>query len=449
MIITPQLEKIFLTYLRANPHHAQKVMVYFFKKSPEVSLLFKVFKNYIEDTSYRSMPSNRQLVDMAKLEDGEDRYSKETLELALDCDLTDYDTEEFIIPKFKAWLTSNSFKKDLVDIIELSRKMSDLDPESVDEILATSRELITKSSLLSFDDNDLGADFDDPDAHFQDNTKKFVKTGWPQLDLQLGGGWRTKSLNVLTAAPGVGKSMFLANAACNVADKGRNVAYATFELAKEEVIKRMACKRLKIPTIHYDDISRTPRIIRDRIASHRASREGGDNTFSPSDDNGKILVKEWPTGTCTILELDNWIKQIQERKGRKIDLLCVDYIQIMLASLGKEGSNNLYLKGKHLAEGLRSIAMKYDLAVLTATQIDKDMYGANDAFLEDIPESKAIAETADFVYGIICTEQMKAKKLYRMKGLKFRSTEFSNKQVMFDFNTQYLSIENDRMFEPS
>jgi hypothetical protein len=67
----------------------------------------------------------------------------------------------------------------------------------------------------------------------------------------------------------------------------------------------------------------------------------------------------------------------------------------------------LFLKGKHLAEGLRRIGEKHNLAVLTATQTDKAVWGANDIDLKNMPESKAIAETADSVWAIIRNSEMK------------------------------------------
>ena len=111
--------------------------------------------------------------------------------------------------------------------------------------------------------------------------------------------------------------------------------------------------------------------------------------------------------------------------------------------LNREIGNNLFLKGKHLAEGLRYLADKFDMCVITATQLDKAVWGANDVKLADIPESKAVAETADSVWAIIRNNDMRRENKYRLKILKLRDGEHKGEMVKFDFNTRYLTLEND------
>jgi hypothetical protein len=109
--------------------------------------------------------------------------------------------------------------------------------------------------------------------------------------------------------------------------------------------------------------------------------------------------------------------------------------------------NMLYLKGKHFAEGLRAIAKKYDLAALTMTQIDKSKYGANDIMLNDMPESKAIADTADVVMAIIRTASMKLEGKYHLKPLKFRDGNTEYERIGFDLDKSTLKIHNDHFIE--
>ena len=124
-------------------------------------------------------------------------------------------------------------------------------------------------------------------------------------------------------------------------------------------------------------------------------------------------------------------------------MVIVDYINIMSLEKGLDFQSMLYLKGKHLAEGLRYIADKHNVAIITATQTDKAVWGANDIDLRSIPESKAIAETADSVWAIIRNPEMKKNNLYRLKILKLRDGEHKGEQIRFDFNMNYLTMDND------
>ena len=111
-------------------------------------------------------------------------------------------------------------------------------------------------------------------------------------------------------------------------------------------------------------------------------------------------------------------------------MVLVDYINIMsVEDSGNDIRNNLYMKGKHLAEGLRFIADKYNLVMITATQLDRAVWGASDVKLNDIPESKAVAETADTVWAIIRTPSMKKENKYKLKILKLRDGEHKEEQI--------------------
>ena len=123
--------------------------------------------------------------------------------------------------------------------------------------------------------------------------------------------------------------------------------------------------------------------------------------------------------------------------------MLIDYINLMSIEKGYGLDTMLYLKGKHLAEGLRRLGDKYDICMITATQTDKSVWGASDINLDDIPESKAIAESADSVWAIIRNSQMKKENVYKLKILKLRDGEHHEEQIRFDFNTKYLTMDND------
>ena len=60
-----------------------------------------------------------------------------------------------------------------------------------------------------------------------------------------------------------------------------------------------------------------------------------------------------------------------------------------------------------LTAGLRALGAKYKCPVITGVQVAKDAWNSSDITLESVPESKAIAETADTFFAIIRTEEMK------------------------------------------
>lgn len=237
-------------------------------------------------------------------------------------------------------------------------------------------------------------------------------------------------------------SMWLHNIACNIADSGANVLVITLEMSSKKVMKRLGSMRLKINVDEYEEKSKDAVFMKQRINNIKSQASGGSLFNNKA---GKIFVKKYNTSDCTVTDIDNYIKKFEEVKRLKVGVVIVDYINIMSIEKGFDVTNMLYLKGKHLAEGLRRLGDKYDCAIITATQTDKSVWGASDIKLGDIPESKAIADTADSVWGIIRNPEMKRNNIYRLKILKLRDGEHHEEQVRFDFNTKFLTMENDTL----
>ena len=237
-------------------------------------------------------------------------------------------------------------------------------------------------------------------------------------------------------------SLWMQNFAVKSADMGYNVLYITMEMSERKVMKRLGAMRLKIPINDYDKQSKDTEFIKKRIANMGSLKEGGD-LFSKS--VGKIFTKFWAAGTATIIDFDNYIQKLQQRRNLKIDLIIVDYITLIASPKG--ANDSLYTKGKHLAEGLRALGAKYKAPVITGVQVAKDAWNSSDITLESVPESKAIAETADTFFCIIRTEEMKRLNMYRFKLLKQRDGDFNKSQIKLALNPTFLTLENDQFID--
>ena len=322
--------------------------------------------------------------------------------------------------------------------IEYIRGLDEIDFDKVSDVSAKITQMFNETKMISDDDEDLGDDFDDAETHRVTEATKKMPTGWKAMDKILGGGWDQSSMSVLMGETSVGKSMWMQNIAVNAANQGANVLFVSLEMGSQKCMRRMGAMRLKIPIDDYDTKANDTIFMKNKINSLKTSH-GGMFKSKP----GKIIVKKYDTGTMTVTDLDNFITKYEERKGIKFNMVCVDYINIMGLEKGLDFSNMLFLKGKHLAEGLRYIADKHNVVMITATQTDKAVWGGNDIDLKNVPESKAIAETADTFWAIIRNPEMKKNNLYRLKILKLRDGENAGEQIKFDFNNTYLNIEND------
>jgi replicative DNA helicase len=389
------------------------------------------------------IPTPKQILEMVSLEDKEGIITKDILKAILTTNLKDYDETNFIVPKLNTWILGNKIKAGTIDIIDETRNIDTvIDFEGAIISANKIKSIVDQMSNTNFtNDDDLGTDFDDPESHVQDSAKFKIRSGFETIDHMLGGGWDIQTLNVLMAETNNGKSLWMQNFATRSADMGSNVLYVTLEMSERKVMKRIGSMRLKVPINDYDKFSKDVDNIKRKIQNLKSTSNGiGDDIFDRK--VGKIITKFWAAGTATVSDIDNYIAKLKEKKGIKIDLVIVDYITLIAAQKGIAG-DNLYSKGKALAEGLRAIAAKYKCPLITGVQVAKDAWNSNDITLEQVPESKAIAETADTFFAIIRTEEMKRQNIYRFKLLKQRDGDFLKSQVRLNLNPVYLTLEND------
>ena len=66
-------------------------------------------------------------------------------------------------------------------------------------------------------------------------------------------------------------------------------------------------------------------------------------------------------------------------------MLFVDYINI-LANYRNPNTENTYMKIKQIAEDLRALAVKRDMLVISATQINRGAWDATEVRMENIME---------------------------------------------------------------
>lgn len=442
--MTPQLEKVFFNFILKNKKYFDIVKPYFFRNS-EIQFVYGVLREYMLKSSDAQAPTPRQILDMVTLEDKEGIITKDILKSILQVDLKEYDEKNFIEPKFNAWVLANRLKTGTVDIIDETRNLDTIsDFEKAIETADKIRSIVDEMSSTNFvQDDDMGSDFDDPEMHVQDSSKFKVKCGFDSIDHMLGGGWDISTLNVIMAETNNGKSLWMQNFAVKSANMGHNVLYITLEMSERKVMKRLGAMRLKIPINDYDTMSKDTDMIKRKIAN-LSKTEGSADLFDRK--VGKIITKFWAAGTATISDFDNYIQKLKEKKDIKIDLVIVDYITLVAAGKGT-AADNLYTKGKHLAEGLRALGAKYKCPVITGVQVAKDAWNSSDITLESVPESKAIAETADTFFAIIRTEEMKRQNLYRFKLLKQRDGDFLKSQIRLNLNSTYLTLENDQFID--
>ena len=413
-------EKIFFNFFLKKPQYLKAVRPGFFANR-DIDHIAKLSKDFF--LKFGESPSKDQM--KALVTDDPAEISAEIVQQIYDVNLAEYD-EDWLKRTGESWVKWRHFDKQLVKTIEYV-KTQNVSPENVEDVVQRAISMISTDGSLSFD-ADLGLDFFNPEDHMQRVSDK-IQTGWSFVDNVSGGGYDPKSLVVYAGEQGLGKSIWLANDAANFIRMGHNVCFVTAEMSAAKVVKRIGANLLSISMQEYDQKSANRDFIKRRL--ERITR----GLMPP----GKLFVKEYPTSQATTLDIEAYIKELEEVTEHKVNVLIVDYINI-LSNYRNPNTENTYMKIKQIAEDLRALAVKRNMLVISATQITRGAWDSTEIKMENIAESAGLAHTADVMYALIQDGMMHANKEYWLKVLKIRDGQGKNNRCRFDIDYDYMRL---------
>jgi len=413
-------EKIFFNYFLKKPSYLKSVRPGFFSNRDldQVAKLAKDF--YIK---FGESPSKEQMKALVK--DDPNEIPSDIVTAVYEVNIAEYD-QDWLKRTGEAWVKWKHFDKQLVKTIEFV-KTQDVSPENVEDVVQRAIGMISTEGSINFD-TDVGLDFFNPEDHIQRKTKK-LETGWTFIDNVSGGGYDPKALVIYAGEQNVGKSIWLANDAANFVRMGHNVVFITAEMSAQKVLKRIGSNVLDISMMEYDEKSANRDFVKRKL--ERVSR----GLLPP----GKLFVKEFPTSQGTVLDIEAYLKDLEESQDHKVNVLVVDYINI-LANYRNPNTENTYMKIKQIAEDLRALAVKRDMLVISATQINRAAWDSTEIRMENIAESAGLAHTADVMYAIIQDAMMHANREYWLKILKIRDGQGKGSRCRFEIDYDHMRI---------
>ena len=210
---------------------------------------------------------------------------------------------------------------------------------------------------------------------------------------------------------------------------GTNTAVITAEMSSHKFMKRIASNLLSIDISEYDVKSKNVDLIKRKLESI------GDGLTPP----GQLFVKQFPTSQATVLDIEAYLKQIEEERKIKLGAIVIDYINI-LANYRNVNTENTYMKIKQIAEDLRAMGVRNGWLIVTATQINRNNYNSSDLTMKDVAESAGLSHTADIMLGIIQDDIMRAGYEYWLKILKIRDGEGKGHKCKLNINYNYMRL---------
>lgn len=273
---------------------------------------------------------------------------------------------------------------------------------------------------------DMGTDyFADPRARLMGIKDKNgqLSTGWPSMDRRLFGGMNRGELNIFAGGSGAGKSLFLANLGVNWALQGLNVVYLTLELSEALVSMRIDSMLTGISTKEIfkdlDDVEMKVKMIGKKA--------------------GMLQVKYMPSGK-TANDLRAYLKEYEIKVGKKVDILLVDYLDLLMPVSKKISPADLFIKDKYVSEELRNLAVEKNCVLVTAAQLNRGAVEEVEFDHSHISGGLSKIQTADNVFGIFTSRAMRERGRYQIQLMKTRSSSGVGMKIDLEFNLESLKI---------
>jgi KaiC/GvpD/RAD55 family RecA-like ATPase len=215
-------------------------------------------------------------------------------------------------------------------------------------------------------------------------------SGFLQLDIVLGGGYRSGTLTVWLGATSIGKTMMLVFQSVIFLLQGKSVLFISLEDSKDVVLERF-------DRVLFGNVMKDPGKLAKRVELLKML--------------GRVKVMYRPR---------MWIQELEDlidREAGGVDVLVVDYGDLVIVSDKSRGGED-WLEQGEVFERMMKIADRYGMWVVTASQANRDAVNKKVLSLGNVGRSYRKVQVADYVIALSQDKEAEKEDLIMMVVLK-------------------------------
>ncbi len=332
----------------------------------------------------------------------------------------------YVMNKLRAFVRVQQLKLTVMQTADLLQSKQEMAIEEVEAIWA--RALAHRA--VGYDTALRLTDVDRVLAYLDRKADEFT-LGITQLDQRYVVPARGQAMLFL-APPGKGKSWFLVHTGHQALVRGFKVLHVSLEMSAEEATMRYyqnlfgASKRedeVSISQLQMNSLGRLTKIsttilkpeftfrsslIRDELVNRL-------NWLGSGDD---VAVARFPTRGLSVEQLEAYIENLATVEGFIPDMLIVDYLGIMRT----DPRDHRLSMGRNW-EDLRGLAVRHNLALVSAHQVNRQGARSNLVAAHHVAEDWSLMATSDMVLTYSASEAERRRGLARIFVAKARSEE--------------------------
>ena len=302
---------------------------------------------------------------------------------------TDTDLK-YIKEQFLDFCRKGALAKAILTSVELLKKGEyDAIKNTVDEALKAGME------------RNLGHDYlNDVDKRMTSIARVCVKTNWDLIDQLLNGGLGKGELGFIVAPAGSGKTWLLCRLGAEAMKQGKNVLHITLELNEDYVGLRYDAYHTGIG---FQDIQKHIDQVKTKLATVP----------------GRLFIKYYPLKTISPSSIKLFVERVQMIHNVKIDLLIVDYADILRPFVIDKNANS-YSEAGSVYEELRSVAGQLQIPVWSASQSNRGGHEIDVLQAQNVADSYRKIMTGDFILSLSRKAEDKQEGIGRIHVMKNR-----------------------------
>lgn len=210
-----------------------------------------------------------------------------------------------------------------------------------------------------------------------------VDTGFADLN-RMTNGLQKSDLIVVAARPAMGKTAFALNIAQHAALRdGRTVVIFSLEMSKQQLVMRMLCSEASVEA--------------QRIKEGVVDPEDTERLMQVMEPISRCKLHIDDTGGISVPEIRSKCRRLKARRG--LDLVVIDYLQLMQPSGGARRSDSRTQEVSDMTRQLKLLARELEVPVVLLAQLNRGPETRQDhtPMIADLRESGSIEQDADMV----------------------------------------------------
>ncbi len=210
-----------------------------------------------------------------------------------------------------------------------------------------------------------------------------LATGFTDFD-HMTAGLQPSDLILIAARPSMGKTALVLNITQNIAIRNKKgVAFFSLEMSKEQLVQRMLCAEARIDS--------------QRLRVGELKDEDWTDLIGAADrlSQANIFIDDTPG--INVMEMRAKARRL--KREYDIQILIIDYLQLMQGSAGSSRSENRQQEISEISRSLKGLARELGIPIIALSQLSRSVEARQEKrpMLSDLRESGSLEQDADIV----------------------------------------------------